>query len=40
MMSDKCIFRSLYTIVYSELSCVVQTKARVDVISEVTVEGV
>lgn len=39
-MSDKCVFRSLYAIVHSESSWVVQAKAGVDIISEVTVEGV
>lgn len=40
MMSDECVFRSFYAVVHSKRSRVVQAKAGVDVISEVTVEGV
>lgn len=39
-MSDEGVLRSLYGVVYSESSRVVQAKTGVDVISEVTVEGV
>lgn len=39
-MSDECVFRSFYAVVYSKRSRVVQAKAGVDVILEVTVEGV
>lgn len=40
LMSDECVFRSFYAVVYGKRSRVVQAKAGVDVISEVTVEGV
>lgn len=39
-MSDECVLRSLYAVVYSKSSWVVQAKAGVHIVSEVTVEGV
>lgn len=39
-MSDERVLRSFYGVVYSESSRVVQAEAGMDIISEVTVEGV
>lgn len=39
-MSDERVLRSFYGVVYSEISRVVQAEAGMDIISEVTVEGV
>lgn len=40
LLSDKCVLWSFYGIVHSKSSWVVQTKAGVNIISEVTLEGV